>query len=523
MRKAEGRIQEEGLPSFMLPSDGTSLTPFALNSTRLWDEGEEKCGSKRKHEDTLNDEFLAMLKDAGLENMALEVGTVQGGQIAALNSSKEGERGSEGKMSRPFSPGDASSPVAMTASAIFSPNPRGTGPPRESPLLLRRSLGSPAPPESMTASAIFSPGAGGEALSYLAESPAAIKGTDLRLVASAESDTPYDPHPRVKRARKSLAPPAPPRDISPPKPVPPPPPPRDRRKRRSCRKTGPESLTNTGCGREVSMKRVKKHDAKPSKSLPNKGLRHFSVKVCRKVEEKGSTSYNEVADELVRELASEGDYGGRKDAQYDDKNIRRRVYDALNVLMAIDIISKDRKEIKWKGLPESARSGLGALQREKHDLERSLDKKKDQLSELLVQQIAFRNLARRNRLQSAPRAAGGEGAAKDAEDLAASKIHMPFIVVSSSNDTVIQCEMAENREDVFFNFSHEFQIADDNEILKRLGMHKCRKQDLPNLLARELIPQVPEDILIQEDGDRGGSSSSHPSSPVSSCSEYAPS
>lgn len=24
--------------------------------------------------------------------------------------------------------------------------------------------------------------------------------------------------------------------------------------------------------------------------------------------------------------------------------------------------------------------------------------------------------------------------------------------------------------------SHEFQIADDNEILKRLGMHKCRKQ-----------------------------------------------
>lgn len=29
---------------------------------------------------------------------------------------------------------------------------------------------------------------------------------------------------------------------------------------------------------------------------------------------------------------------------------------------------------------------------------------------------------------------------------------MPFIVVSSSNDTVIQCEMAENREDVFFNF-----------------------------------------------------------------------
>lgn len=35
----------------------------------------------------------------------------------------------------------------------------------------------------------------------------------------------------------------------------------------------------------------------------NKGLRHFSMKVCEKVEQKGTTSYNEVADELVAEFA----------------------------------------------------------------------------------------------------------------------------------------------------------------------------------------------------------------------------
>jgi len=40
--------------------------------------------------------------------------------------------------------------------------------------------------------------------------------------------------------------------------------------------------------------------------------------------------------------------------QYDEKNIRRRVYDALNVLMAMDIISKDKKEIQWKGLPRTS-------------------------------------------------------------------------------------------------------------------------------------------------------------------------
>jgi hypothetical protein len=31
---------------------------------------------------------------------------------------------------------------------------------------------------------------------------------------------------------------------------------------------------------------------------PSRGLRHFSMKVCEKVEEKGTTSYNEVADEV---------------------------------------------------------------------------------------------------------------------------------------------------------------------------------------------------------------------------------
>lgn len=35
-----------------------------------------------------------------------------------------------------------------------------------------------------------------------------------------------------------------------------------------------------------------------------KGLRHFSMKVCQKVESKGRTTYNEVADELVRDFSS---------------------------------------------------------------------------------------------------------------------------------------------------------------------------------------------------------------------------
>ena len=39
---------------------------------------------------------------------------------------------------------------------------------------------------------------------------------------------------------------------------------------------------------------------------------------------------------------------------YDQKNIRRRVYDALNVLMAMDIIEKKKKDIRWIGLPTNS-------------------------------------------------------------------------------------------------------------------------------------------------------------------------
>ena len=48
-----------------------------------------------------------------------------------------------------------------------------------------------------------------------------------------------------------------------------------------------------------------------------------------------------MADELVEEYV----HGNEQ-----PKNIRRRVYDALNVLMAMGIIQKNRKQIEWVGL-----------------------------------------------------------------------------------------------------------------------------------------------------------------------------
>jgi hypothetical protein len=206
----------------------------------------------------------------------------------------------------------------------------------------------------------------------------------------------------------------------------------------------------------VSSKSSKRKKQSPGgssdKTSASRGLRHFSVMVCKKVEEKGTTTYNEVADELVTKVVEER----RKedpDGKFDEKNIRRRVYDALNVLMAMEIITKDKKEITWRGLP-SNRPGMDELEQERDFRENQLETKREALRELLAQQVCFRNLVEHNSTR------------EDVEE----KIPLPFIIVNTHNSAVIQCEMSEDRTDVMFDFSMPFEINDDNTILKRMGM-----------------------------------------------------
>lgn len=208
----------------------------------------------------------------------------------------------------------------------------------------------------------------------------------------------------------------------------------------------------------------------------DKGLRHFSMKVCEKVEQKGKTTYNEVADELVAEFAVDTNEGGVSalDQQYDEKNIRRRVYDALNVLMAMDIITKEKKNIMWRGLPTNTEQEGARLKMDLSSRKERLEKKRFHLQELLTQQISFKKLVQRN---GAPKAEHGD------------RIPLPFIIVNTHKETVIDCEMAEDKHEIFFNFSAPFEIHDDNEIMKRMQLHCCHAQpELEQLVPPHLAP-----------------------------------
>uniref|UniRef100_A0A8C2L5S0 Transcription factor n=1 Tax=Cyprinus carpio TaxID=7962 RepID=A0A8C2L5S0_CYPCA len=191
-----------------------------------------------------------------------------------------------------------------------------------------------------------------------------------------------------------------------------------------------------------------------------KGLRHFSMKVCEKVQRKGVTTYNEVADELVAEFSSGDNHISPNDHVYDQKNIRRRVYDALNVLMAMNIISKEKKEIKWIGLPTNSAQECQNLEVERQRRLERIKQKQSQLQELILQ-VRSRSY-------------------KNYFDPYFTHLFSLFVI----------------RFEYLFNFDSMFEIHDDIEVLKRMGMAcglevgKCSAEDLKT--ARSLVPKALE-------------------------------
>ncbi|CAN7996184.1 unnamed protein product, partial [Ixodes hexagonus] len=240
-----------------------------------------------------------------------------------------------------------------------------------------------------------------------------------------------------------------------------------------------------------------------------KGLRHFSMKVCEKVQRKGTTSYNEVADELVAEFASEppssgGGHHGRGgsggggnnnnngDQTYDQKNIRRRVYDALNVLMAMNIISKEKKEIRWLGLPTNSAQECQKLEVEKQKRMERISAKKQHLYDVLLQQIAYKNLVERNKMLELMKQAPAP----------CTTIPLPFIIINTNKQTVIDCSISNDKSEYLFNFDNTFEIHDDIEVLKRMGMAfgldkgTCTPEDLEK--AKKMVPRSLEPYIVRE-------------------------
>lgn len=210
------------------------------------------------------------------------------------------------------------------------------------------------------------------------------------------------------------------------------------------------SINNDGI--DVKKKRVSK--------ITGGGLRQISITVGKKVESKGRTTYSEVADEIVAEFTEANSSAVSLD-KVEEKNIRRRVYDALNVLMALDIIFKEGKEIRWKGLPSTDVKDMEQNKALRVKLMNQIGKKAAYLKDLEEQITGLQNLMLRNHhlLASGNSPSGG--------------FSLPFIVVRTNPHATVEIEISEDMQLVHFDFnSTPFSLHDDAYILKLLRCYQ---------------------------------------------------
>ena len=113
-------------------------------------------------------------------------------------------------------------------------------------------------------------------------------------------------------------------------------------------------------------------------------LKNLSWSIKEIISKRKVSTYKEVANELISELASSSEL------TKDVRNIRRKIYDAINVLTATNIIEKQGKQIVLKPKINAERSV-------------SVTKKKEKLVRLMDSYIATKNLFEQNSLERVAR------------------------------------------------------------------------------------------------------------------------
>lgn len=103
--------------------------------------------------------------------------------------------------------------------------------------------------------------------------------------------------------------------------------------------------------------------------------------------------------------------------------------------MAMNIISKEKKEIRWLGLPTNSLQECAQLENEKKRKIERIRQKTQQLYDLVMHQVSFKNLVERNkelcRIHGPPQPN--------------STIQMPFIIVNTNKKTIIDCSISNDK------------------------------------------------------------------------------
>ena len=167
------------------------------------------------------------------------------------------------------------------------------------------------------------------------------------------------------------------------------------------------------------------------------GLKALSWRIKQIVQRQEKISYKLVAEELLRELEME------QDSNKNEKNIRRRVYDALNVLVAVGVLEKNQKKV----VPQE------------HS---SIEWKKKHLYKLALEYLNVSSLVNHNRVCKTH----------------SEKVHLPFkLVAVAKGKAPLEIETTITSKTLKIQTLNKFKVLDSQEVVKEL-----------KLPSRSLIP-----------------------------------
>jgi len=272
-----------------------------------------------------------------------------------------------------------------------------------------------------------------------------------------------------------------------------------------------------------------------SKNRSSRGLRVLSLKVRDIVSRKKKTSYKEVADALLKDLSQKFKGKSQAEISKEEQNVKRRVYDALNVLIAAEILRKEGKLVccemsnptssnqgkkKNKGNRESILEQIEEIKKRKKE-------KVEALQELVLKSLAIRNLVRRNKekaqLELAEEKTNGmynpNNSTKTVKNALNSQyvnatridvvqenasfknqtqdvIRFPFIVlVSSSPENSMNLNMDTSQKQLSIDSKKAFNIFGDIDVLLKMRLHYVSKDIFNKEIPKELRKYVSQSFI----------------------------
>jgi len=261
------------------------------------------------------------------------------------------------------------------------------------------------------------------------------------------------------------------------------------------------------------------------KGRSTRGLRVLSLKVKEIVSQKKRTSYKEVAESLTFELRQKMSARSSKEESKDEQNVKRRVYDALNVLIAADVLRKEGKVVYcdesngFSNNNNNNNNGNKKKSREErdrivHDIQEAKKKNKQRvevLHELIFKCLAIKNLIKTNKARL--EAEGGQDKKARPSNVNATRIEVvqenpalkpknedvirfPFIVLlSSSPENSMNLNMDTSQRQLAIESKKPFNIFGDIDVLLKMGLHYVPKEIFDQNIPAELTKYVPKYYL----------------------------